>query len=97
MDSKYLVWAIVIGVGALFGAFLTLTVVLRLIVGLVILAFVGGFGAAFLQLIRPEWLLLLMGVLPVAGPLFVSAAVSNALVGLMKKTGTKPRIRRDKG
>ncbi|MBK9345707.1 MAG: hypothetical protein IPN06_04345 [Burkholderiales bacterium] len=87
MDSKYLVWTIVIGVGALLGVFLKLTVVMWLVVGLVVLAFVGGFGAAFFQLIQPEWLLLLMGVLPVAGVLFASAAVSNALVGSREKIG----------
>lgn len=93
MESKYLIWFFVIGSGALFGAFLRLGVVLWVVAAVVILTFTGGFGAAFLRLIQPEWLLLLMVVLPAALVFIVSAALTNLLVGPDAR-----RIRsRDKG
>ena len=93
MDSKYLVWLVFVGIGALLGAYVKLGVLLWGVIGLVVFAFVGGFAAAFLQLIEPELLLLLMAVLPVAMILFGSAALSNALIG----PGAKPRGGRGKG
>ena len=84
MDNKIIFWCAVAGVGALLGAFLRISTVGKLLGALVVIAFVGGFGAAFLEWIRPEWLYLLMLVLPVAGALFASAAVSNALLGPKK-------------
>ena len=53
-----------IAVGAVLGALLRLATVARVLAAFVVMAFVGGFGAAFFHVIRPEWLLLLMGVCP---------------------------------
>jgi hypothetical protein len=84
MDNKIIFWCAVAGIGALLGAFLRISTVGKLLAALVVIAFAGGFGAAFLGWIRPEWLYLLMLVLPVAGALFASAAVSNTLLGPKK-------------
>ena len=89
--DKIIFWGAAIATGVLLGAFLRLSVVMWVLGGAVVVAFVGGFGAAFGGLIRPEWLYLLMIVLPLAGVLFASAAVSNALIGAREKRGPKTK------
>lgn len=54
MEAQYLVWVALIAAGALLGAFLRLAVVGWVVFALVSSAFVGGFGAAFLQVLQPE-------------------------------------------
>jgi ABC-type transport system involved in multi-copper enzyme maturation permease subunit len=78
--KNLLFWGIAAGVGALLGAVLPLPVVIWTLGALVAAAFLGGFGAAFAGWIRPEWLYLLMLVLPVAAAILASAAIVNAIV-----------------
>lgn len=88
--EKILFWGVAIGMGAVLGAFLRLSSAFWVSGGLVLVAFVGGIGAVFLGLVRPEWLFLLLPVLPFGGAMALSAAVSNAFFGPSEPT-TEPK------
>lgn len=89
MIGKYLLWFAIIGVGVVLGAFLRLAVVIWVLLGMLVLAVVGGFAAVSLKLMQGEWLLLLMGAPVVVAGVFVSAVISNALFGPKQKLKAK--------
>ena len=85
MEPRNFIFWGVIGVGAVLGLFCKPKTSGILIFAILVLAVAGLVGAAFLQWIQAEWLLLLMGALPAAAILFISAAVSNILVTAIQR------------
>lgn len=85
MEPKNLVLCAMITVGATLGVFFKLRTSGVIISTILILSVAGSVGAAFLQLIQAEWLLLLIGAVPAAGILFGAAVLSNVLLSVVRR------------